>query len=457
MNTVHILLRSQCVRCLAPFIRTTVQQAVLFNGGLTHFSPAQSSRPTTVQQAHRAFHVSSKYEKSQPVPSRGSEEDASKDKSLVASNDLFEKAGKEAKTKATFNKVVDVFNKRDVRRRGHVEFIYAALKKMPEFGVERDITVYNKLLDVFPKEVFVPRNFIQRMFNHYPRQQECAVEVLEQMENHGVMPNTETKVLLVQIFGPKGHPVRKYQRIMYWFPRFKHVNPYPVPHQLPEDPVDLARFSLTRIASDLDAKVTVYQMPHTDVSETGEEIEEPHIIGIQSPDQQSLLAKHNPNKPVFVEGPFPLWLRRTCVYYYVLKADPVPPEEKVEEYIDPELVGPHQSIHYPLWIDMDLQRDMGDDFSFDVDDLEEGAIYAMCMVGLGDQATLARWITGLQETNPILGHIPTIFRLDSGPQELQDLTDSQQPAGTDAEGEHRTEADHVGEEEQPLGGQRVKQ
>lgn len=81
---------------------------------------------------------------------------------------------------------MDVFNKADIRRRGHVEFIYAALKKMPEFGVERDIAVYNKLLDVFPKEVFVPQNFIQRMFNHYPRQQECGVQLLEQMENYGV-------------------------------------------------------------------------------------------------------------------------------------------------------------------------------------------------------------------------------------------------------------------------------
>lgn len=87
--------------------------------------------------------------------------------------------------------------------------------------------------------------------------------------------------------------------------------------------------------------------------------------------------------------------------------------------------------------------------------MEEGAIYAMCMVSQGDQATLARWITGLQETNPILGHIPTVFRLDSGPRELQDLTDSQQPTEPDAEVEHRT--DHVVEEEQALGGQRVKQ
>lgn len=51
--------------------------------------------------------------------------------------------------------------------------------------MERDRTAYNKLLDVFPKEVFVPRNFIQCMFNHYPRQQECGVHLLEQMENYG--------------------------------------------------------------------------------------------------------------------------------------------------------------------------------------------------------------------------------------------------------------------------------
>ena len=74
------------------------------------------------------------------------------------------------------------------------------------------------------------------------------------------MPNMETKVLLVQIFGEKSHPMRKYQRIMYWFPKFKHINPFPVPQHLPEDPVDLARFSLNRIANNLDAKVSIYQV-----------------------------------------------------------------------------------------------------------------------------------------------------------------------------------------------------
>jgi len=76
----------------------------------------------------------------------------------------------------------------------------------------------------------------------------------------GIMPNVETKVLLAQIFGEKSHPVRKYQRIMYWFPKFKHANPFPVPRVLPSDPLELARFSLIRIADDLDAKITIYQV-----------------------------------------------------------------------------------------------------------------------------------------------------------------------------------------------------
>lgn len=138
----------------------------------------------------RSFHCSavcSTSQQDQKEPKEASErETQNKDRTLVTHEDIFEQAAKNSKTKGNFNRVVDVFTKNDIRRRGHVEFIYAALKRMQDFGVEQDITVYNKLLDVFPKEVFVPRNFIQRMFNHYPRQQECGVQLLEQMENYGV-------------------------------------------------------------------------------------------------------------------------------------------------------------------------------------------------------------------------------------------------------------------------------
>ena len=51
--------------------------------------------------------------------------------------------------------------------------------------------------------------------------------------------------------------------------------------------------------------------------------------GIQSPDQQAALAHHDPARPIFVEGPFSLWLRDKCIYYHILRADLLPPEERV--------------------------------------------------------------------------------------------------------------------------------
>ena len=54
-----------------------------------------------------------------------------------------------------------------------------------------------------------------------------------------------------------------------------------------------------------------------------------------------LLAKHDPSRPVFVEGPFPLWLRNVCVHYYVLRADPLPPGEKVTPPTRPSLTEIH--------------------------------------------------------------------------------------------------------------------
>ncbi|XP_077083964.1 evolutionarily conserved signaling intermediate in Toll pathway, mitochondrial [Siphateles boraxobius] len=449
MNAPRHLFRIQ-IGCIARFLGTPVQRVILTGGAHLQTPGSQHSNG----QFSRSFHCSAVCPTSHPNQTEFEKtvehSTHHKEKTLITHDDLFERAARDSKTKADFNRVVDVFNKADIRRRGHVEFIYAALKKMPEFGVERDIAVYNKLLDVFPKEVFVPQNFIQRMFNHYPRQQECGVQLLEQMENYGIIPNVETKVLLAQIFGEKSHPMRKYQRIMYWFPKFKHANPFPVPHVLSSDPVELARFSLTRIADDPDAKVTIYQYPSTDITKTGQEVTRPHILGIQSPDQRSLLAKHNPCRPVYVEGPFPLWLRKTCVHYFLLRADPIPPEEKVEEYFDPELIGPEQSLFYPQRVELDLERDIGDDESFNVDDVEEGLVYAMCMAGQGDQATLSQWISGLQETCPILGQIPTVFRLESGPRELATSSDAQQTP------EQELEIDQIIEDE-PQRSQRVNQ
>jgi signaling intermediate in Toll pathway protein len=88
--------------------------------------------------------------------------------------------------KKMFEQAIAVYLKRErARRRGHVEFIYAAMKRMKEFGVEKDITTYKKLMDVFPKAIMAVKNAIQVEFMHFPRQQQCCIDMLQQMEDHG--------------------------------------------------------------------------------------------------------------------------------------------------------------------------------------------------------------------------------------------------------------------------------
>lgn len=89
------------------------------------------------------------------------------------------------KNRKTYMDMVQIFESRDIHRRNHVEFIYAAMKSMESFGVHRDVEVYKALMNVMPKEKFIPRNMFQVDFMHYPKQQQCIIDLLEQMEDNG--------------------------------------------------------------------------------------------------------------------------------------------------------------------------------------------------------------------------------------------------------------------------------
>lgn len=92
------------------------------------------------------------------------------------------------KNRDTYLDMVRIFeNRTDSNRRNHVEFIYAALRNMQHFGVNRDLEVYKALINVMPKGKFIPQNVIQVEFQHYPKQQQCIIDLLEQMEDNGVM------------------------------------------------------------------------------------------------------------------------------------------------------------------------------------------------------------------------------------------------------------------------------
>lgn len=138
----------------------------------------------------------------------------------------------------------------------------------------------------------------QAEFMHYPKQQQCAIDVLEQMEDNGVMPDYDMEDMLLNIFGQKGYPLRKYWRMMYWMPKFKNASPWPVPDPLPSDIFELAKIAIERISSaDEKSVVTIYQ-----TADIQDSIDDTWIISAQSPKQKELLKQHKKNEPVYVEG-----------------------------------------------------------------------------------------------------------------------------------------------------------
>jgi len=75
------------------------------------------------------------------------------------------------------------------------------------------------------------------------------------------MPDPDMENMLINIFGRRGHPVRKYWRMMYWMPKFKNISPWPLPNPVPSTSLELAKLALERMSSiDLQSKVSVYQV-----------------------------------------------------------------------------------------------------------------------------------------------------------------------------------------------------
>ena len=114
-----------------------------------------------------------------------------KEKKLILhSDEYFQQFSDQAKSRALFKSAVDCYlQKENVYRRGHVEFAYAALKRMEDFGSAKDLSSYKKIMEVFPKYKMIPKNTWQAEMMHYPKQQQCAIDIMDEMERNGKFYN----------------------------------------------------------------------------------------------------------------------------------------------------------------------------------------------------------------------------------------------------------------------------
>ncbi|XP_049960244.1 evolutionarily conserved signaling intermediate in Toll pathway, mitochondrial isoform X2 [Schistocerca serialis cubense] len=204
----------------------------------------------------------------------------------------------------------------------------------------------------------------------------------------------------------RGHPVRKYWRMMYWMPKFKNLSPWPLPNPVPNDNLELAKLAMKRISSvDLQSKVVVYQ-----TAELADSVDDTWVVSVQSPDQRKLVDTHPENIPVYVKGAYRVWLRDAAVNYFILMRKPVQKPQVAAE--DPDDVS---NLRDPV-IDTSGDRITAVVQAPSVHEQDDGTILAMCATGTSSRDSLLSWIRLLEaDGNPQLAKIPVVFTLKSPP------------------------------------------
>jgi len=321
--------------------------------------------------------------------------------SAVVTKKYFE-YNKDEKNRESFEGAIDIFTDKDTRRRGSVEFIYAAMRNMEAFGVHKDLGSYKKLLDVFPKGKMIPENRLQGDFFHYPKQQECATSLLLKMEINKVIPDEEMGDLILNIFGKYATPYKRYCRMMYWMPKFKNLSPFPLPDEMPNDALELAKLAIKQITSvDPSTKLEVI-----DTEEVPDSNDKTWVVSGQSFNQQDLLENLKSGTALYVEGAFRVWLKDNQVSYFILRGPPVPATP-------PPSVDNDELNIITRWMDGDKSPAGTVVKEPCVHEQEDGTILAVCATGSSSRDSLLSWIRVLESSNPNLANMAVLFTLTS--------------------------------------------
>ncbi|RWS30520.1 evolutionarily conserved signaling intermediate in Toll pathway-like isoform X2 [Leptotrombidium deliense] len=320
-------------------------------------------------------------------------------KDVLAVSKHFDKRDKD---KESFLTLIHQFTEETTRKRQpHVEFIYGAMRCMKEFGVHRDLQTYKALMDIFPKGRMRTHNYFQELAVMYPKQQECAITLLDEMEYNGVIPDREMEKLVISIFGKRTRVWRKVARQIYWFSKLKNASPFPLPETLPNDAFELAKIAITRMSLDLQAEITAFS---TDKIEDC--IDKTWIISSQSPSQKEILNNLKERAAVYVYGPFTVWLKYKSISYFVLRASPSSSEEKFVHENDDDPLDV-----YDLRLNVYGGKSAKEVLSHQkkIHEQPEGNILAICATGTSSRDSVLSWIRILETFNHNLSRLQVVF------------------------------------------------
>ncbi|XP_065680995.1 evolutionarily conserved signaling intermediate in Toll pathway, mitochondrial-like isoform X1 [Hydra vulgaris] len=279
-----------------------------------------------------------------------------------------------------FIKAVDQWINKNKVRHGHIDFIATAMKFIEPYGLGKEIEVYQKLFDVFPRDRFNNKTLLDAVWPKPHPQMHLALDILSKMEEHGVSPTLELHDLVFEIFGRASFPLKKIYNMYFWFYETKDINPYKLPEEVYKDRLNVIKAAIDRILGNNKGTQVVELSPG--YQDENDVVNYEHfIISSQTFKQRQYVKLCSSEKTLYVEGPTHIWINHKKENYFVLKTGQ----------------GDLKTFEWTK-VDPDEER--------------EGVILAICFASRPFQETLQRWISHLQNSNSVLKQCNIVFNIN---------------------------------------------
>ena len=146
-------------------------------------------------------------------------------------------------------------------------------------------------------------------------------------------------------------------------------------------------------------------------------------MSAQSSDQKERLKNHDPSLPIFIDGPFLVWMRSKTFEYFLLRTDPLDSyKEKIKrakEYDENDIRSLKNIFNDPFNQD---SKETTQRPEISVHEQADGTIYAICATGTGTKNSILTWTKVLEKSNPCLKSHAIVYRLKDKPSSVRATT-----------------------------------
>ncbi|CAG5118127.1 unnamed protein product, partial [Candidula unifasciata] len=137
--------------------------------------------------------------------------------------------------------------------------------------------------------------------------------------------------------------------------------------------------------------------------------EDTYIVSAQSPAQQHLISKHCSDQPLFVEGPYPVYMRDTRQHYFLLRSEPDVKSLKAKQHFEEQ--NDNKIFEWQSYFEEEHTEEMK--LPLTVHQQEDSTILGLCITGTSLKSSVVSWIRCLEKHNPNLSQTPVLFKLIS--------------------------------------------